>query len=196
MRYLGGKAREAYDINPYLIALYKAIQDGWIPPDSISEEEYQAVVDGACISDYYKAFIGFGCSFGGKWFGGYGRSSIGRNYAGETKRALLRLAPFLRGVELACADYRTLSPNGAIIYCDPPYQGATPYKGTQAFNTHEFWEIVKAWSKTNIVLVSEYVAPTGWLCIWERRKNISVRLVHSGDNQPDDRLERLFVYDG
>lgn len=186
--------REAYDINPYLIALYQAIQEGWQPPDKVSEQEYKEVLSGKQCPDFYKAFVGFGCSFGGKWFGGYGRSKTGRNYASETKRALMRLAPKLKGVKLACLDYRELKPNGAIIYCDPPYSDCTPYNGTKPFNNKTFWKVMEEWSKTNTVLVSEYIAPEGWTCIWEKRKNISVRLVPSNSHQPDDRIERLFYY--
>ena len=35
-------------------------------------------------------FVGFGCSFGGKWFGGYARNAGGTNYAAQSKRSLLK----------------------------------------------------------------------------------------------------------
>ncbi len=58
-----------------LIALYKAVQEGWDPPTEVSRQTYMAaklLPD----SDPMKAFCGFGCSFGGKWFGGYGGPSL------------------------------------------------------------------------------------------------------------------------
>ena len=33
--------RVANDSNPYLIAMFKALQNGWIPPDNISREFYE-----------------------------------------------------------------------------------------------------------------------------------------------------------
>ena len=34
------------------------------------------------------SFVGFGCSFAGKWFGGYARSNDKRNYAKMAKNSL------------------------------------------------------------------------------------------------------------
>ena len=31
------------DIHPYLIAMWKGLQNGWTPPDAISKEEYQYI---------------------------------------------------------------------------------------------------------------------------------------------------------
>lgn len=63
------------DNHYYLIELYKALQNGYSPPRFITEEEYQKVRQN--IKEYspeYVGFVGFGSSFGGKWFGGYGKS--------------------------------------------------------------------------------------------------------------------------
>lgn len=57
--------RAAYDIHPQLIALYKELQKGWIPPENVSEEEYQLAKNGQ-LSDHLTGFIGFACSFSGK----------------------------------------------------------------------------------------------------------------------------------
>ena len=71
--------RCASDVNRPLITMYKALQDGWIPPSTVTEEmyaEYKGIQD---AEDPLTAFIGIGCSFSGKWFGGYARSGeIGR----------------------------------------------------------------------------------------------------------------------
>ena len=31
------------DIHPYLIAMWKGLQNGWTPPDAVSKEEYQYI---------------------------------------------------------------------------------------------------------------------------------------------------------
>ncbi len=64
------------DSNKYLIALLEALQRGWVPPSNITEEEYSAVKNNPETYDpWLVGFIGFGCSFGAKWFGGYARAS-------------------------------------------------------------------------------------------------------------------------
>jgi DNA adenine methylase len=60
--------RIASDGNIALIAMYKALQDGWIPPNEVSEELYRTYLVKSKTpdnSDPLTAFIGFGCSFGG-----------------------------------------------------------------------------------------------------------------------------------
>jgi Site-specific DNA methylase len=59
------------DINEYLIALWKAIQNGWIPPKNISKEEYIDIRDN--MNKYPKelvAAVGLCATYNTKWFGG------------------------------------------------------------------------------------------------------------------------------
>ena len=63
------------DNHKYLISLYQALQNGYDPPAYITEDEYKRVrsnLDNEIPE--YVGFVGFGSSFGGKWFGGYGKS--------------------------------------------------------------------------------------------------------------------------
>ena len=62
--------RIANDLHKELIALHKAVQQGWVPPSVVTEEDYKQAKQ---AEDHLKAFIGFGCSFSGKYFGGYAR---------------------------------------------------------------------------------------------------------------------------
>lgn len=66
---MSGK-RIASDGNKALIAMYKALQNGWVPPVFVSEEEYQLVKKMNNKTDPMTAFAGFGCSFAGKLWGG------------------------------------------------------------------------------------------------------------------------------
>jgi DNA adenine methylase len=45
MEKIQGGIRIGSDANQYLIALYKAIQGGWIPPEHISEADYSLLAD-------------------------------------------------------------------------------------------------------------------------------------------------------
>ena len=55
--------------------------------DNISEEEYKLA---KTRKDHLKAFVGFGCSFAGKYFGGYARGSEERNYCSNAKHSILK----------------------------------------------------------------------------------------------------------
>lgn len=160
--------RIAADSNGYLIAMYRALQNGWVPPVSIDENLYKHVMDN---KDQYQkrvvGFVGFGCSFGGKFFGGYARTP-GRNYAAESKRNVLKQIKTLQDVLFLHSDYRTLYiPPGSTVYCDPPYVGTTKYK--VGIDHDKFWQWCRELKNEGCrVFVSEYNAPADFRCIWEK----------------------------
>lgn len=180
--------RFAYDAHPQLIFLWKALLDGWIPPDTITEERYQEAKQGK-YSPHLTAFIGFGCSFSGKYFGGFARDNRGRSYARDAKNSLLRKVRRLKGVQFECRDYLELNPKGSLIYCDPPYSSSTDY--TISFSHEEFWEKCREWTKDNLVLVSEYTAPEDFVEIWSIKTKTELR---TKENGREDRIERLFCH--
>lgn len=96
------------DANPALISMYQAVRDGWVPPEHVTREEYQAART-LPDSDPLKGFIGFGCSFGGKWFGGMARSR-GRNYSAESARAISRDVGKIAGSAIECMSFFRLEP--------------------------------------------------------------------------------------
>ena len=55
-----------------LMLMWEALATGWEPPEQVSEEEYKALRHAEPSA--LRGFVGYGCSFGGKWFGGYARS--------------------------------------------------------------------------------------------------------------------------
>lgn len=64
-QYVAGN-RIASDNHPYLIAMWKALQNGWIPPFHVSKDEYIHIKSNK--DDYppeLVAFVGFGCDYGG-----------------------------------------------------------------------------------------------------------------------------------
>ena len=185
--------RLANDSHYYLIELFRAIQNGWVPPDNLSEKEYKDIKDNQeSYSPYLVGFVGFGCSFSGKWFGGYARglSSNGqpRNYCLESKTNILKQNSKIRGIVIENKNYLELEiPNNSIIYCDPPYQNTTKYSST--FNHEIFWDWVRDKSKEgHQVFVSEYSAPEDFKCIWEKEV-ISALDVNSRSKK---NVEKLF----
>jgi len=195
--------RYASDINPYLIAMYKALQQGWVPPDYVSEEEYQKAKKGEC-SDALRGFIGFGCSFGGKWFGGYARSHKTRReapeeyskdyrskYATHAKNSVLKMLPRIKDTIFYAQDYRFWTPLGSIVYCDPPYEGFTPYDYSPKFDYPMFWETMRTWSMDNTVLISSYSAPDDFESIWQKETRTDLK---SKDGSGIPRLEKVFKF--
>lgn len=152
------------DSHRFLIALLTAIQSGWEPPMTMTEQEYNHI---RTVPEQFKpelvGFAGFPCSYAAKWFGGYCRGftskGVARDYVGEAYRNVMKQAPKLKSVNFYCDNYRdTVRHKNAVIYCDPPYQGTTSYK--DKFNHIEFWKWCQMMAVDNTVLVSEYVAPS------------------------------------
>lgn len=164
------------DKQEYLIELYKALQNGWLPPESLSEEEYRHIRDHKDEDKPLTAFAGFGCSFGGKWFGGYGRHGVKDNHAversmcKESGRALMRDLEILKKAEFMCLDYRDIEiPKGSVIYADPPYRNKMAAYGLQdQFDTDCFWEWCRKKSRDNLIYISELEAPEDFEVIWEK----------------------------
>ena len=97
------------DIHPGLIALYQALQSKvYVPPENLSEDRYQQLRLSSNWDDPNTAFAAFGCSFGGKEWGGYARNAKGDNYALRARKSLLKKAKSMQGVEFLHTNYRTL----------------------------------------------------------------------------------------
>ena len=78
------------DRHEYLIAMLQGVQQGYNLPEHITQEQNQYIRENKDADPVLAGFVGFGCSFGGKWFGGYARNKTGTNYAEQSKRSLLK----------------------------------------------------------------------------------------------------------
>ena len=155
------------DLNYHLIEMWRALQKGWSPPENVSEAEYQYLKAAQDIEDpALVAFVGFCCSFGCKWFGGFARMK-GVDWAKRGHGVLKKQIPFLQNVDFRCCSYQNLSPPPeSLIYCDPPYRGTTGYK--MGFDNDAFWQWCRDKSSEGYtVLISEYSAPADFECLLE-----------------------------
>lgn len=179
------------DLHPYLIAMWQGLQNGWIPPDAISKEEYQYIKAHKDEDPALTGFVGFGCSFGGKWFGGYAHDKRGDDYCGQAKRGVMRDMTGLKNAIFVCGDYRdVVIPEHSVIYADPPYAEITGYS-TGAFNHDEFWDYMRQLAKQgHKVFISEEHAPDDFMCIWQKEK---IRTLKKDDNTSMVRIERLWT---
>lgn len=189
IQYVNAGKRKGTDKCPYIICLLQAIQAGWVPPQYITEDKYKYFKEHKPL-DPMTAFIGYGCSFGGKWFGGYARSN-NRNYALNAHNSLLKQASLLTGIEFKCDDYNsnTIVAIADLIYCDPPYANTTKAGSSNSFDTATFWQWAATLSTTKTVLVSEFVAPDDWVCVYE--KTISDGLRRKDNSKM---VEKLFIH--
>ena len=183
--------RYCYDINEYLIEMYKAVQNGWTPPAIITEEEYDYIRNNKDKDKPLTGFVGIGCSYSGKWFGGYARNKTGRNYCLNAHNSILKQLNDIRDIKFDCKDYKELEFDGCLIYCDPPYKDTTKYPIIGEFNTEEFWNVMRNWSKNNTVIISEYEAPYDFECIKEIHTKTDIR---NSDGKRENRVERLFRF--
>lgn len=191
------------DINPYLIALLKHVQQDLPLYETVDRELYDKARDAwrngntsGEFEDWQLGCIGFLSSFNGKGFeGGYAKPGYEKNgryrdYYQEAKRNLLKQAPNLKDITFNCCDYTSYTPQNMLIYCDPPYSNTTQYN-SMTFNSEEFWQIMREWSKDNIVLISEENAPDDFECIWEQEVSRSLNAANK-----TRATEKLFRYRG
>lgn len=82
------RQRIANDKHKYLIAMWKELQEGWIPLQSLTRKEYKEIKNNKDDKPYLTGFVGFGCSFAGRWFEGYAQSN-NRNYCLNAHNSVL-----------------------------------------------------------------------------------------------------------
>ena len=190
--------RIGYDLNEYIIEMFKSLQQGFIPKDLYTKEEYVEVRDNKDNNKALTGYIGINCSYSGKWFGGYAgvTSTKGgiRNYQEEAKRNVLKQIKNLKGVEFHSSSYEDLDFTDCLIYLDPPYKGTTEYKDS-GFDHDKFYDWCREQAKKNIVFVSEYDAPDDFECVWsqEVKSSLSANGVCGGSKKSVEKLYKVVV---
>jgi DNA adenine methylase len=196
-RVVNKRSCSASDANPLVMRLLTAVQSGEALP-SITRERYAQLKDMKGDTSLERAVSAFQYSFNGREFGGYVDTYTRRNGTVDdipgsraNYYATLANSPSFARATLSHCDYRAHTPTNALVYCDPPYQGTTRYKGTPPFDHAAFWETMRAWSMDNVVLVSEYAAPPDFVCVASRPKPSCL----AGGHKATPRVERLFVHE-
>ncbi len=188
----------AFDLQPDLIALWQDICQGWHPPQkAISKAEYDQWRQEAQPSSM-RAFVGYGCSYSGKFFGGYIKANSKETPRWEKNRlSLERVIPHIAGADIRFqqADYRDLDlsqfPRETVIVCDPPYFQTTGFS-VGSFDHQEFWNLMREWSRTNDVIICEQQAPEDFVSIWQRP---ITRNMHFKDHNQQAKMEHLFIHE-
>ena len=168
-----GGNRLANDTNKYVMCMFEAACNGWRPPDVITEQEYHDIkTNQTKYQPELVGFVGIGCSYAGKWWGGYARGNtnkgLPRNYCLESKTNLINQVEGLRGTFFSAVSFEQLViPNDSIIYCDPPYANTTKY-GQHFSSDKLFAWCRKLASQGHTVFLSEYNAPSDFIPVWEK----------------------------
>ena len=192
------KDREVHasDSNKYLIAFWQAVQAGWQPPSVVSEAEYLRVKANKDEDLAVSAFVGFGCSFAGKFFRGYARGGEGRSYSANAANSTAKKAKGLGSVAFDCQPFEKVQVTpGSLVYCDIPYRNTEGYsKAAGGFDHDSFYH----WGKKLIeegstVLVSEYShnVPEGAEVIWSKASKQDMR---SGEGTRKETEEVIFTW--
>lgn len=185
-----------YDINKYIIALFNHLQSGGTLKESYTKDIYDEARKAWHKDNINKEFedweigaIGWLCSYNGRGFdGGWGYEAyqtksngnvVHRKFYEERKNNLLTQSEQwgFKEIYFQCCDYRDLSAslcddrynNKSVIYCDPPYKNVKQFANSTKFDHDEFWDIMREWSKHNMVFISEQEAPDDFICIWEKQ---------------------------
>lgn len=174
-----GGNRIANDVHYYLIQMWKELVAGWVP-DKISKEQYLDVrANQNNYPPYFVGWVGFNCSYSGKWFGGFAgdtKTKIGtiRDYQTEAINNVVKQVKKMGGVIFQNKSFLELElPSSSIVYCDPPYEKTTRY--ADDFNHNIFWGWVRnISSQGHSVFVSEYNAPDDFECLWQKEAKSSL----------------------
>lgn len=190
--------RIGFDCNEYVIELFKALQNGYRPPENINLDFYNHVRENKdCYDKATAACVGLCFTYSAKWFGGFiGNSNDvvckGRDRLGESYRAVEKARKEAEGVifEHRSVFELDFSKSGkCTIYCDPPYRDTTKYKDN--FDHERFYDwCVDRHKEGHNVFVSEYWMPEDrFECIWQKEVNNSL----TKDTGSKRGVEKLFI---
>lgn len=187
------------DIVPDVVEMWQALQSGWIPPQVTEQDHKDLKTQGPSA---LRAFVGFGCSFGGSWFSKYCGDQLNpsRPIQDQARDACLDKVSTMLHAGLVNCSYEDHRPDSDyVVYCDPPY--LTNYKNNRygaapKFDHSKFWATMDRWHDNGaLVLVSEYSAPGHWrkLSSVSRVQFGNAERVKSGDGKRGVKEEILFT---
>jgi DNA adenine methylase len=195
--YLNGRGviYRANDQNGSVIDMWKKAVDGWVPPETCTEELW----DSLCAAREDNALKGYIChqfSFAGVWAHGYAPKYGKADRNKQAPKRVKKIAEILNEAVFTKGDYRNHSSlENYVIYCDPPYSNTTAiYRNkdmeTLEFDSEEFYDWCREMAKNNLVFVSGYDAPKDFTEVWNREVYINYR---SYGMKEDTRVERLYI---
>ena len=190
------------DINPFLIAMWKGLQDNLDRPyiiDKCLYSHWRNIYNQnkKSYSDYEMfmiGWIGFMGSFNGRFFdGGYSGHNVGgRDYISEQIKNTERQIDKIKEIHFISGDYRdAIIPDNSIIYLDIPYMNTKKYSLSRNFNYELLFQFARDKSiDGHTVFVSEYNAPDDFKVVWSKSITNSMSTTNTYNT-----VEKLFIYD-
>lgn len=200
------------DVNGSLVELWKkVVAEGtdWLPTSLEEVEENYAKMrerDRTGEVGPLLAWYGAACSFGGRWFEGIARNKTTTGATGfeaqarstEKKAASMRTCPDLR---LLCCGYDELEiPDGAVVYCDPPYNGRYGKLGREfrrgiVFDPEDYYSWVRELSQRCVVVCTTFDPPEDFEVVYDWG---DTRVTHLNGRDRAERptSERLVRWEG
>ena len=182
----------ASDINCHVIEMWKSLQNGWIPPNTFSREEFDELKTQTEASAI-KGFTGSVACYGNVFMSFYRLHlvSTGRDFIMEAKRSVLKVYENVKNSKFSYGSYEDASPDGKVIYCDPPYiKNGFKTQLFREFDHETFWETMRTWSCESLVFISERVAPSDFICVWAHDFKASINKKKSTCIR-----EKLFIHE-
>ena len=188
----------ASDAHEDLIFMWQALMRGETEPFAdVTEAEYLALK--TAPPSARRGFVGFGASFGGGWFNGYGRQpGQERDVWASSQRVCFAFRDSVEGnsPDFTLADYAT-TPDTALVYADPPYIGTKAHKNAPAFDHAAFWSWVR--NRRGPTFISELQAPDDMEIVWRKlhkSQNASNSPTTKATAKVIEREERLYFFPG
>lgn len=187
------------DKNHYIIALFQAMMNGWMPPKDVDKETYLDVRKNPDkYDDHFVGYCGTCCTFNGMWMRAFApngyeyKDKNGKfyiyNYQTIKTNNILKQISNLKGIEISSVDYQNMViPPNSIIYCDAPYTTTIKEKMYKdKFDFEMYYEWLRDMSKEHTVYVSEYNMPDDFECVLEIQMKSAFR------NDKTHSVEKLF----
>lgn len=171
-----GRQRYACDVNKDVISMWKAvINKNWKPPKMTVTKTYFDILKQNTNPSPERGFYGSTCTYRNFFMGGFDINNYKRSLTNSWKN-ITNMKPKLKHINiLDSKSYLNFNPQNMLIYCDPPYKSSlgniNVNKYLNEFDTTLFWDVMRKWSKNNLVFISEETAPKDFKCIWKKEVN-------------------------
>lgn len=188
------------DINKDIILMWDGLKKGtWTPPKDCSKAKFTKLKkskENSAERGYCLTTFSYGGIFNSTYRPDYQPVHMCKTSTNTMYRKLLSKIPTLKQFTFSSGTYSRFNPKNMLIYCDPPYIStiSRSNKFLINFNITEFWDIMRIWSKHNLVFISEEQAPKDFTKVWEKQCIRHVNNSYEAKQKKLKRKERLFLH--
>lgn len=184
-------------IRPLVLFHEKCYNEGveWLPLE-VTREEYDWYKENRPQDDPLTAWIGLGYQLFPDWFHSYATyRTLGFK---NGQRRCMKWLHGCKNVCFVCSSYDELEiPDGAVVYCDPPYENSDSIKHAKGFDSTPFWDWVRELSQRCIVVCSTYYPPEDFVTLYDWGDTVMIKQTNGSTlNKQRVERERLIRYGG